>query len=130
MTLLEDMIQINPERNVVFTAIETLKRPEDIRRFMKEYEDWMLENGDVSTKGREVEVARQNVGYILGYFSPEAYKLWYGVLQEVSHPVFGHGFGRGKDPTNEEAFKMGETMGKNLAKKRGKTARKTNLKRH
>jgi hypothetical protein len=90
----EQMKEKDPERDPLFTAIEVLKNPDDIRQFFKEYEEYMIKHSDASIKGREREVARSDVGYVLGYYCDETRKLWYGVLSEVGHPFFGHGFGR------------------------------------
>jgi hypothetical protein len=112
MTLFEDMVNSDPKRNPVFTAIEKLKDPKDIKQFALEYEEYMIENSNDQTRGREREVARSNIGYILGYYSDDVMKRWYANLPDVSHPVFGAGFGRGNDITPEEAFEMGKKMGK------------------
>lgn len=112
MNLFEQMEAFDKKRNPVFTAIDKLKSPQDIQRFMREYEEYLVEHGDKSIKGREREVARSNVGYILGYYDDATMKWWYSSLPEVSHPVFGAGFGRGKEVTPEEAFEMGKTIGK------------------
>ena len=112
MNLFEQMEAFDKKRNPVFTAIDKLKSPQDIQRFMREYEEWLVKNGDESIKGREREVARSNVGYILGYYDDATMKWWYSSLPDVNHPVFGAGFGRGKEVTPEEAFKKGIEMGK------------------
>ena len=108
------MQKFDTERNPVFTAIEKLKTPHDIQRFVKEYEDYLLKCGEPSIRGREVDVARSNVGYILGYYGDETRKLWYGCLDNVNHPIFGSGFGRGKEVTPEEAFDIGVERGKKI----------------
>jgi hypothetical protein len=118
MSLFEQMQKVAPKRNPVFTAIEKLKDPTDIKQFMRDYEEWMLKNGDLSIRGREAEVARSNVGYILGYYDGATAKLWYGCLDNVSHPIFGETFGRGKDVTPEEAFNMGVERGKRTKEKK------------
>lgn len=118
MNLFEQMQEFDKKRNPVFTAIDKLKRPNDIQRFAKEYEEYLIANSNEEIKGREREVARSNIGYILGYYSDETMRLWYANLPDVNHPVFGAGFGRGKDVTPEEAFKMGVERGKNGRKSR------------
>ncbi len=58
-------------------------------------------------------VARNNLGYMFGYYDPEDRKKLYALFP-VNHPMFGHGFGRGDDISGEEAFKMGEMMGEEI----------------
>jgi hypothetical protein len=118
MTLFQDMENKAPDRNPVFTAIEELKTPDEIRQFVKEYEDYLVANSNEETKGRERQVARSNVGYILGYYSDETQKRWYKELPNVSHPVFGYGFGRGQEITPEEAFEKGKEIGANITKRK------------
>lgn len=55
-------------------------------------------------------VAGDNLGYMFGYYDPEDRKKLYALFP-VDHPVFGPGFGRGSDPSPEDAFKKGEKMG-------------------
>lgn len=107
MTLYQEMQDKAPERNPVFTAIETLNTDDEIRQFVKEYEDYIIANTNDTVRGREREVARQNVGYILGYHSDGVMKKWYAALPDVNHPIFGSDFGRGKEITPEEALEAG-----------------------
>ncbi len=57
-------------------------------------------------------LAGENLGYILGYYGKEIREEWYGCLSDedtpVVHPVFGVEFGRGKEPTLEEALQAGK----------------------
>lgn len=55
-------------------------------------------------------VARDNLGYMFGYYDQEDRKKLCSLFT-VDHTMFGHGFGRGSDPSPEEAFKKGEKMG-------------------
>lgn len=55
-------------------------------------------------------VARSNLGYVFGYYDPEDRKKLYSLFI-VDHPIFGSGFGRGSDPSPEDAFKIGEKIG-------------------
>jgi hypothetical protein len=116
MTIISELIKKDPKRDFAFTAVEVIKDPTEIKAFLKEYEQWMLENGDKSVKGREIEVARSNIGYILGYYDDKTAKLWYSTLNEVSHPVFGYGFGRGQEISPKEAFELGKMLGKKSKK--------------
>lgn len=54
-------------------------------------------------------IARSNLGYIFGYCNAEDRKKLYALFT-VNHPVFGAGFGRGSDPSPEDAFKAGKKM--------------------
>ena len=83
MTLVEDMIKKRPDKNVVNTAIETLTTPEEVRRFHGEYRTYM------EAEGYTAKIADRNIGYILGYYGEKEWDLWYGTLEEVTHPVFG-----------------------------------------
>jgi hypothetical protein len=91
-TLFQKMVDKNPERNPVFTAIDVLRTSEEIRTFAKQYEQDLLNSGEESIKGKEIETARKNIGYILGYYEKHVRDRWYGVLKDVSHPVFGRNY--------------------------------------
>lgn len=53
------------------------------------------------------EIAHSNLGYIFGYCNEEDRKKLYSLFP-VNHPIFGTGFGRGDDPSAEDAFRMGK----------------------
>ena len=94
MTLFEDMKKIDLERNPVFTAIERLEDESDIKQFLLDYEEYLIKNTNNTIRGRERDVARDNIGYILGYYDDKIQKKWYCILSNVSHPIFGPSFGR------------------------------------
>ena len=73
---------------------------EDASEVLRQYENYF----------DNPEIAHKNLGYIFGYCDPEVRKRLYALFP-VDHPAFGHGFGRGDDPSPEEAFKTGEAMG-------------------
>ena len=66
----------------------------------------------VADNGGERLMAGQNLGYILGYYDRETREQWYGSLSAedtpVVHPIFGPNFGRGYEPTAEEALEAGK----------------------
>lgn len=62
--------------------------------------------------------ARENLGYALGYLGPQKRKRLYALFAECNHPVFGHGFGRGNDPTQREAFLAGVALGRKKRRER------------
>ena len=83
--LLQKLQAEKPDRNVAFTAIEQLKDEAQMREFFEQYVE--------SLKGAVEEdpeaVARQNIGYIVGYYDKETADRWMKALPGVSHPVFG-----------------------------------------
>lgn len=52
------------------------------------------------------EIAHSNLGYIFGYCDGEDRKKLYSLFS-VDHPIFGREFGRGHDPSPEEAYRIG-----------------------
>lgn len=52
-------------------------------------------------------IAWSNLGYVFGYYDSDTRKKLYSLFT-VDHPIFGSEFGRGSDPSPEEAFKIGE----------------------
>jgi hypothetical protein len=95
--------EMSTYREVYMNRIEAGLPPEEIRRRF----ELMVANSD----GDRV-LAGQNLGYILGYYGKDIREEWYGCLSSedtpVVHPIFGPRFGRGKDPTPEEALQAGK----------------------
>lgn len=75
-----------------------------------ENEKALLEDPDPNHELNAKELTDTNLGYMLGYYDTETRERWYGLLGSVSHPIFGHGFGCGNDPTPEEALEKGQEM--------------------
>ena len=80
---------------------------EDANELLRKYEKCF---GDPS-------IAWRNLGYMFGYYGPDTRKKLYSLFP-VDHPAFGHGFGRGSDPSPEKAFKIGEKIGDEIKKKK------------
>lgn len=115
MTLVEDMFKAEPKRNPIFTAVEKLETPEEIKTFYADLIEWYRNQGwdeyNPDTNGKTPEeLAAHNVGYILGYYNSADQDLWYDTLQ-IGHPFFG----RSKDST--VAFEAGVELGYALKKK-------------
>jgi len=72
----------NPDRNVAFIAIEELTEPKEIKRFYKEYIEWL----SVATKNPS-DMANQNLGYILAYYGDDTNRIWRHTIPEIYHPV-------------------------------------------
>jgi hypothetical protein len=64
--------------------------------------------------------AEANIGYLMGYYGDEERSRVYRLMDQagkvVVHPVFGARFGRGQDPTPEEAFEAGKKLGRSMLK--------------
>ena len=89
-------------RKVYFDRIDKAKSEEEIRQAYQAMID--DSNGDVA-------LVNQNLGYILGYYNNvELRDRWYRLLDNVVHPVFGRGFGRGLQISPEEAFEKGRLL--------------------
>lgn len=82
MTLVDDMFKKRPDKNPVFTAIETLNTPEEVLRFQSDYRTYM------ESEGFSAAVADRNIGYIIAYYGEGERELWYGTLG-IDHPIFG-----------------------------------------
>lgn len=81
--IFEKMRKYNMDRDPVFTAIEKLKKPEEIREFFEGYvKDIEEEYLKVSLKKAKTsrEVAKTNVMYILGYYGKEKNERWHKAL--------------------------------------------------
>ena len=63
-------------------------------------------------KAENPEHAESNLGYMLGYCGLRERERLYKLFASCNHPVFGSGFGRGNDPTTEEALNAGIEAGK------------------
>jgi len=75
--LMEKMLEINPKRNEVFTALDELKSDYEIKKFYKEYISWMKVNGKTEEiRNNAKEVVDGNIRYILGYYGGETEKRW------------------------------------------------------
>lgn len=72
------------------------KTPEHAELLLEKY-------GDVC------EFARENLGYMFGYYDPATRERMYALFP-VNHPVFGKKFGRGVYPSPSKAFEMGKSV--------------------
>jgi len=91
--ILENLIKLNPKRNPLFTAIEELKKEDEIKQFYQEYIGYIKEEGDTDEVRKNAEqVANSNIGYVLGYYSNKTSRKWNKILENVSHPIFGKNY--------------------------------------
>ena len=109
MSLIQKLEEAKPKRNVVFTAVETLTDPKQMRQFYDEYVAHLKQHGDSDQVRQNPEsVANSNIGYIVGYYDKETADRWMQAIPSVSHPIFG------KDifsVTPEQAFNAGKLAG-------------------
>ena len=69
-------------------AIEILRRPEEIRDFMKRYVDYISKEYDLERKAAE-ETAINIIGYSTGYLDDDDANIWFDALPDISHPITG-----------------------------------------
>ena len=111
--ILERLEIIQPGRNIVFTAVETIKDEAEMADFFVDYVGWLSEHGNTQEiRDNAKKIAGENVGYILGYYDKETAKRWHSIIELITHPVFG----RNTDVTAEEAFNMGVQLGEKMRK--------------
>lgn len=117
LSILETLQKTSPDRNVVFTAVEKLETPEEIRRFRDEYINFLQkEGGSEDVRFNAKETANSNIGYILGYYGEKIIKRWFSALDDVSHPIFGRNI---LSVSAEEAFQKGVQMGEQFRRRAG-----------
>lgn len=90
-------------REVYFDRIDKAETDEEIQAAYQAM---------IDESGGDVALVNQNLGYILGYYNTKERAAWYCLLKDVVHPVFGRGFGRGEDITNEQALHIGQSIGR------------------
>jgi len=83
----------------LMTAIQSISSVEDANELVAAY-------------SQVNEHATSNIGYMLGYLDKAERERLYQLFGECSHPVFGHNFGRGAEPTTEGALSAGYALGK------------------
>jgi hypothetical protein len=110
--LIKKLERANPNRNLLFNAIETLKTPEEMRTFYREYVEYMRLNGNnEEIKANAERVAKENIGYVIGYYNEETGNRWMKALPEVYHPIFGRDIFK---VTPDEAFRKGVELGEKM----------------
>lgn len=75
---------------------------EEAMRFLEKYREYSPEHAD------------GNLGYLFGYYGEETRKRLYSLFKTCNHPIFGQKFGRGYEPTPDEAVEKGKQFGKNM----------------
>jgi hypothetical protein len=89
-TLYRRMVEVDLERNPIFTAVETLTKPKEMRAFVKDCIEYYRQHGDTPKVRQTPEaVVKINIGYVVGYYDSEIANRWMSTIDEVSHPLFG-----------------------------------------
>ena len=98
MTPFEELLQKEriPTISGILSMLCNQKTAEDIQKCVTEYENWFVVNviDESVPRGQELAVARQNIGYIIGYVEPKEERDRLYQALNVSHPIFGTAFGR------------------------------------
>ncbi len=108
MSLLGKLKETDPKRNVLFTAIETLKEELEIELFYEEYVKYLRRHGNENPE----MVAKSNIGYALGYYDQKTADRWFKALPGISHPIFGKNI---FSVAPEKAFETGLEIAKLIA---------------
>ncbi len=85
---------------VLAPAME-IELQEDANSYFEAYVAWLMKN-HVMLRGPAERVARDNLGYMAGYYDVDVRRR-VQKLFHAYHPVFGS-----KEPTPEEAFNVGQ----------------------
>lgn len=110
MNLLQKLREAQPKKSVIFTALETLKDSLEIRQFYQEYSEYLKRYGNSKrVRVNSVAVANSNIGYAIGYYDESTADRWFGVLPDISHPIFGRDI---FSVSLEDAYKAGQIMGR------------------
>lgn len=81
--LIEVLRSKNPQRDVLFTAFDTLKTEQDIQIFFPQYVQSLRNSADPQA------VALENIGWLFGYYNDTTIALWRRALpQLILHPLF------------------------------------------
>lgn len=101
------------DRDFAFTAVETLTDKAEIQAFYREYVEWLRKNAkpypDRPLPPPE-EIASQNIGYIIYYYSVETRELWLGALDEIRHPFFGREVSVEPEVALQKGVEWGESI--------------------
>lgn len=101
----QKLLERDPDRNFLYTALKTLLDPTEIRQFYEEYVKICSEILGLS-KEEAYKVVRSNIGYCKGYYDEEIWKRWGNAIPEAPHPIFGE-----TPPSEGDAFIAGFNLG-------------------
>ncbi len=107
LRIFEEVKARKPKRNPVFTAIEELKDPAEMRCFLQGYISWLVAQGKSLDEAERL--CHANVGYILGYYEPEVVERWFALSEKIAHPIFGRKL---NSVSSEEAYDAGIQEGR------------------
>lgn len=103
------LAKMEPERNLISTAIERLCEQESIRKFFDELTKLYCE---IRKDGSGGKAAREAVGYMIHYYDRDVRKLWLKTLPDIYHIAFG----RRSHVEAGEAFRAGKVYGAEIDK--------------
>lgn len=100
--LLPRLQALDPERDVVYTAIDRLTKPAEIRQFVGEYLERRTSSVAEGKKGKVRKTLMGNIGFILGQYESDVSQRWFDTVEGLSHPIFGRTIPH-DDPIETEA---------------------------
>lgn len=89
-SIMDQLRKINPKADdigLVTTAVHQLKTPKDIIGFVGEYVDVIgnaLKKDGEDDFNETLRIARMNIGYALGYLTPQEASVWQHTLRDAN----------------------------------------------
>jgi len=75
--LYQRMAESDPERNPICTAIDKLKNPEEIRKFVEGCTDhYKQQGGKLEVRQVPGAFVKNDIGYFLQWYDPETAQIW------------------------------------------------------
>ena len=104
---------MNTKRKISYAPAMEMETQEEADAYLEELVSMHIEETGHSRE-EALKILRSNLGYVAGYYSAETRER-VERLFKCAHPIFGPIAEKGQ-PSPEEAFEMGRTMGERMRK--------------
>lgn len=90
--LIARLQELQPEGDILITAIHHLRSPEEVRMFGADYTSWLMNTyPHLGTPKKAARAARSNIRRIMGYIAPEEAEIWGDALEgKTWNQIRGH----------------------------------------
>ena len=86
----QKMVDLKPNKNPIFTAVEQLTEPTEMRAFFDSCVAYYRLNGDsLDVRKNSESVVKTNIGYVVGYHNEQTATRWMNAIDGIKHPIFG-----------------------------------------